>query len=91
MTKVQIWVLIGFLGQFFFFSRFLIQWIHSERQKKSVVPDSFWTLSILGGAILLFYAIHRRDPVFIVGQAVGMVVYFRNLWFIHQGKKAGSD
>ncbi len=91
MNTVQAWIVIGFLGQFFFFSRFLIQWIHSERQKKSVIPNSFWTFSIIGGVILLFYAIHRKDPVFIVGQSVGMLVYARNLWFIYQGKKAGSE
>lgn len=91
MTTAQIWMLIGFLGQAFFSSRFLVQWIYSERHQKSIVPNSFWILSMLGGSILLFYAIHRKDPVFIAGQAVGMFVYARNLWFIHQGKKAGSE
>ncbi len=87
MTAVQVWIVIGFLGQFFFFSRFLIQWIHSERLKKSVIPNSFWYLSLFGGSVLLLYAIHRKDPVFIAGQAVGLIVYARNLWLIH-GHKA---
>lgn len=91
MNSVHAWMLIGFLGQAFFFSRFLVQWIHSERHQKSVIPNSFWLLSLAGGIILLLYAIHRRDPVFIAGQSVGMLVYARNLWFIHQGKKAGAE
>ena len=82
-NTVKIWIGIGFVGQFFFFSRFLVQWIVSERKRKSVVPNSFWYFSIVGGLILLFYALHRRDPVFIAGQGVGLFVYFRNLWFIH--------
>ena len=91
MVSRELWIVIGFAGQFFFFSRFIVQWLYSEKQKKSVIPESFWYLSILGGAILLFYALHRHDPVFILGQFVGLFVYFRNVWFIHQGKKAGSD
>jgi lipid-A-disaccharide synthase-like uncharacterized protein len=76
--------LVGFLGQFFFTSRFLVQWLASERQKKSVVPTAFWHFSILGGAVVLGYALYRRDPVFILGQASGLVIYFRNLYFIHR-------
>lgn len=59
-----------------------MQWIASERRKESVVPTAFWFFSIGGGAILLSYAIHRRDPVFIAGQAMGLLIYSRNLWFI---------
>ena len=84
MTNVvKIWIGIGFAGQFLFFSRFLVQWIASEKEKKSVVPVSFWYFSLIGGTILLVYAIHRRDPVFILGQSLGLFVYIRNLWFIH--------
>ena len=82
-NAVKVWIGIGFLGQFFFFSRFLVQWLASEKQKKSVVPVSFWYFSILGGTVLLFYAVHRRDPVFIAGQALGLFIYARNLWLIH--------
>lgn len=85
---VKIWILIGFLGQLFFFSRFLVQWIASEKQKRSVMPLSFWYLSLLGGLILLVYAIYRRDPVFITGQSCGLFIYLRNLWLIRQSQKA---
>jgi lipid-A-disaccharide synthase-like uncharacterized protein len=80
-------LVLGFTGQALFFMRFLVQWIHSERQKKSVIPLSFWYFSIFGSALLLAYAILRRDPVFIVGQAMGFLIYFRNLHFIYSGKR----
>ena len=83
-TAKHTWILIGFLGQALFFGRFFVQWIASERRKESVIPRSFWYLSMAGGAVLLFYSIHRRDPVFIVGQATGLFIYTRNLWFIHR-------
>ena len=89
--STKFWVVLGFLGQFFFFSRFLIQWIASEKKKRSVVPNAFWYFSILGGALLLAYALYRRDPVFIAGQSVGLFVYFRNLWLIHGCREAGAD
>lgn len=63
-----------------------MQWIASERRKESVVPTAFWFFSIGGGAILLSYAIHRRDPVFIAGQAMGLLIYSRNLWFIFRNR-----
>ena len=78
----DVWVAIGFLGQFCFSARFVIQWISSERQKASVIPVYFWYFSLMGGTILLVYAIHKHDPVFIVGQASGLVVYLRNLMLI---------
>ena len=73
------WLAIGYGGQAMFSARFLVQWIASERQRKSVVPVAFWWFSIAGGALLLAYALHRGDPIFIVGQAAGLVVYGRNL------------
>lgn len=84
MTTDQVWVAVGFLGQAFFSARFLVQWIASERKKESVVPRPFWFFSIGGGLILLIYAVYRRDPVFIVGQAAGLFVYARNLYFIYR-------
>jgi lipid-A-disaccharide synthase-like uncharacterized protein len=81
----QIWLVIGFLGQALFFGRFFVQWIASERRKQSVIPRAFWYLSLAGGSVLLAYAIHQRDPVFIVGQATGFFIYSRNLWFILRG------
>ena len=83
----KLWVAIGFIGQAVFSARFVVQWIVSERHKRSVIPISFWFLSIGGSLILLTYAIHRRDPVFILGQVGGMVVYLRNLWLILRGQK----
>ena len=82
MTTDQIWLAVGFFGQAFFSARFLIQWIASERRGKSVVPRAFWYFSIGGGLTLLFYALWRRDPVFILGQGAGLFVYARNLYFV---------
>ena len=87
ITVERLWLLIGFLGQSLFFCRFFIQWIASERKKESVFPIAFWYFSIGGGLILLAYAIHRRDPVFITGQSVGLFVYLRNLYFIRRTKR----
>ena len=84
MDAKHIWIAVGFFGQALFFGRFFVQWIASERRKESVIPRSFWFLSLGGGLILLLYSIHRRDPVFIAGQAIGMFIYTRNLWFIYR-------
>lgn len=80
MDAAYIWLGVGFVGQAFFFSRFLVQWLASERAKKSVIPISFWYLSLGGGVMLLIYAIHLRDPVFILGQSTGAFIYLRNLY-----------
>ena len=74
----------GFGGQALFSARFLVQWIASERAGRSVVPVLFWYLSLAGGITLLAYALYRGDPVFILGQMFGMVVYVRNLWLIRK-------
>ena len=76
------WLVIGFLGQSVFGARFFVQWLSSERAKKSVIPITFWYLSICGSLILLTYAIHKLDPVFILGQSTGSLIYLRNLYFI---------
>lgn len=76
-------LILGFLGQGLFFGRFLVQWIASERQGKSIVPIAFWYFSIGGGGMLLIYAILKRDPVFIVGQGGGLLIYLRNLFLIY--------
>ncbi|MFQ6104280.1 MAG: lipid-A-disaccharide synthase N-terminal domain-containing protein [Candidatus Glassbacteria bacterium] len=80
------WVAIGLVAQAAFSMRFLIQWIATERRKQSYVPISFWHFSIIGGTLLLIYAIHRRDPVFILGQVTGVFIYSRNLYFIYKSK-----
>ena len=76
------WVAFGLFGQLMFTGRFLVQWIASERARKSVMPVVFWYFSLAGGVILLAYAIYRVDPVFILGQALGVFIYARNLWLI---------
>lgn len=76
------WLAVGFLGQALFSARFIVQWLSSEKIKKSVIPKTFWYFSMAGGATLLAYAIHRQDPVFIVGQAAGLFIYARNLQFL---------
>tara|TARA_Y100000996_G_C22412703_1_gene597938 strand:+ start:482 stop:760 length:279 start_codon:yes stop_codon:yes gene_type:complete len=86
----NIWLIVGFIGQGLFASRFWFQWIASERQKKSIIPVVFWYLSIAGGLILLTYAIYRQDPVFIVGQSTGLLIYSRNLYFIYRERKKNS-
>ena len=78
------WLAVGFLGQALFSARFILQWIASEREKRSIVPVAFWWFSLLGGITLLTYAIHRRDPVFILGQSAGLIVYLRNLYFVRR-------
>ena len=77
------WILVGLGGQVLFMMRFVIQWIVSEKAKRSVIPVAFWWLSIGGAAILLAYAIWRADPVFILGQSLGFLIYARTLWLIH--------
>jgi lipid-A-disaccharide synthase-like uncharacterized protein len=84
------WLIIGFLGQGLFSARFIVQWIKSERMKKSVIPLAFWYFSLGGGATLLAYAIHRQDPVFIVGQGTGLFIYLRNLYFIYRERRIGG-
>lgn len=85
-----IWLGIGFTGQLAFTSRFLVQWVASERQKDSVVPKAFWWFSLAGGLTLLSYAIHKKDPVIVVGQAVGVLIYTRNLFLISQARRQRS-
>ncbi len=78
------WIVFGLIGQAMFASRFIVQWVCSEKRKESYVPVLFWYLSMAGGLILLIYATYRRDPVFMIGQATGIFVYSRNLMLIHE-------
>jgi lipid-A-disaccharide synthase-like uncharacterized protein len=80
MKEDWIWLGAGFLGQAFFFSRFLVQWLASEKAGRSLFPMAFWYLSLGGGLLLLIYAVYRKDPVFIVGQSTGTFIYLRNIW-----------
>lgn len=87
MGVEQVWLAIGFVGQAIFSARFTVQWIASERARRSVIPLAFWFLSLAGGVTLLAYAIYRRDPVFIAGQGAGLVVYSRNLYLIYRARQ----
>jgi lipid-A-disaccharide synthase-like uncharacterized protein len=86
--KWDVWVALGLVAQGVFFARFLVQWLASERQKQSVIPEAFWYLSLCGSALLLVYSIHVKDPVFILGQSTGSVIYIRNLVLIKRNKNA---
>jgi lipid-A-disaccharide synthase-like uncharacterized protein len=93
VTAERLWVGLGLAGQLLFSARFIIQWIASERKKRSIIPVSFWYFSLGGSALLLAYAIYRKDPVFILGQSAGAIVYVRNLRLIRTARhlEAGTD
>ncbi len=85
------WVVFGFAAQAMFFMRFLLQWIASERVKRSIVPETFWYFSFAGGLMLLIYAVHRADPVIMLGQLFGLFIYARNIYLIwHHKRPAGG-
>jgi len=88
MQEIPIsWLVLGFLGQALFSMRFLIQWVYSEKQKRSIIPTAFWYFSLAGGLTLFSYALLRQDPVFILGQGLGLFIYIRNLMLIRKEKK----
>ena len=87
IQQFDFWIVLGFVAQAMFTGRFLVQWIASERAKRSVVPVAFWMFSLAGGSLLLIYAIQRRDPVFILGQATGLFIYIRNIVLIVKERK----
>ncbi|MCD8500197.1 MAG: lipid-A-disaccharide synthase N-terminal domain-containing protein [Gammaproteobacteria bacterium] len=82
LNSENIWLVVGFFGQLLFSMRFILQWLASERIKRSVIPHMFWYFSLAGGIVLFIYAIYRRDPVFILGQGAGIFIYLRNIYFI---------
>jgi lipid-A-disaccharide synthase-like uncharacterized protein len=86
----RVWLAIGFSGQALFTLRFLAQWVASERARESTVPVAFWWLSLAGGAVLFLYALHRRDPVFALGQGSGLAIYARNLVLISRRRRTGE-
>lgn len=90
LSTETIWIMIGFLGQGMFFMRFFVQWVASEKEGKSIIPHSFWYFSIAGSLILLCYAIWRQDPVIMIGQTTGFIIYFRNLYLIHKLKQSSN-
>ncbi|MCB9366607.1 MAG: lipid-A-disaccharide synthase N-terminal domain-containing protein [Calditrichaeota bacterium] len=90
-VQVDGWTLLGLVGQVLFFMRFIIQWIATERAKRTVIPTSFWYFSIGGALVLLFYSFVRRDPVFIAGYLLAMVIYVRNLRFALRPGSTGRE
>lgn len=85
------WVMFGLGGQLLFTARFLVQWIASERAGRSTIPIMFWYFSLGGGIVLFAYAIHRGDPVFILGQSLGVFIYLRNLWLIYAERRRADE
>jgi lipid-A-disaccharide synthase-like uncharacterized protein len=90
LSTEQIWISVGMGGNVLFFSRWVVQWLASERARRSVIPVCFWYLSIAGSVVLLAYALYRRDPVFIVSQLPNGIIYFRNLHLLKREQGAGG-
>lgn len=90
MSSETIWIAIGFLGQALFSSRFLVQWVVSERERRSVIPVAFWYFSLGGGLTLFSYALWRADPVFIAGQGMGIFIYTRNLILVKRERQRAA-
>src|SRR5437763_6407430 len=90
ILQLDWWVALGFLAQALFSARFLVQWIASERAGRSVIPLGFWLFSVGGGALLLVYALYRKDPGFIAGQALGLFIYARHLYFIRRERRRAA-
>lgn len=86
MFNFDLFMIVGLIGQGMFSMRFIVQWLVSERAEKSVIPFSFWIFSLGGSFLLLLYAVYRRDPIFILGQAPNLLIYSRNIWLIKRGK-----
>ncbi len=84
------WLILGIFAQVLFTARFALQWIASERAGKSVVPEFFWFISLSGSLLLLLYAVHRHDPVFILGQGAGIFIYLRNIHLIQRTKRCAQ-
>ncbi len=91
IDNFDFWVIVGLAAQAMFMMRFVVQWVASERVGRSIVPVAFWFFSIAGGMMLLVYSIVRQDPVFIAGQSLGLIIYFRNLWLIYREKRRKDD
>ena len=87
MNREIYWVALGLISQTIFFLRFFIQWIATERKREVYIPEAFWYLSLCGGIGLLVYSIHKKDPVFIVGQSAGILFYSRSIYFLHKNRK----
>jgi lipid-A-disaccharide synthase-like uncharacterized protein len=82
VVRFDTWAALGFFAQALFSARFVVQWIASERARRSIIPMAFWWFSIAGGILLFIYSLHRKDPVFIAGQGGGLLIYARNVMFV---------
>lgn len=91
LSPETIWIIIGFIGQSLFFMRFFVQWLASERAGRSIIPNAFWYFSLGGGVTLFAYALWRQDPVFILGQSTGLLIYARNLYFIRKQPQPATN
>lgn len=91
VDRFDIWLIVGIFGQLFFTMRFLVQWIASERAGRSVVPIAFWFFSIGGGLITLAYGLYRKEPIIIMGQALSIIIYVRNLMLIGRQRRATPE
>lgn len=91
VKQLDFWVILGFVAQFLFTMRFVVQWLASEKAKASVIPMAFWLFSLGGGFLLLVYSIARQDPVFIAGQGLGLLIYIRNLMLIRKSTKSAAQ
>ena len=89
-TTEKLWLTLGFVAQLLFATRFIVQWLASERARQSIVPETFWYFSVLGGVLLFAYAIYRLDPVFMLGQGMGLLIYARNIQMIWHTKREGA-
>lgn len=90
-TTEKLWLALGFVAQLLFAMRFIVQWLASERARQSIVPETFWYFSVAGGVLLFAYAIYRLDPVFMLGQGMGLLIYSRNIQMIWRSKQAAAD
>src|SRR4030065_1519570 len=90
LSSELVLIAICFFAQCMFSMLFIVQWLATEKARASIIPETFWYFSFAGGAMLLAYAIYRMDPVFILGQAMGLVIYARNIYFIWLGKREPS-
>lgn len=91
LSPETVWIIVGFVGQTLFFMRFFVQWLASEKAGRSVIPNAFWYFSLTGGVTLFAYALWRQDPVFILGQSTGLLIYARNLYFIRKQPEAAAN
>lgn len=85
------WLVVGLIGQGVFSARFLTQWLASERAGRSVVPVSFWWMSLVGSVLLFTYGLKRHEPILVLGQFTGLWIYGRNLYLIRKAGPVSPD